>query len=232
MWLTVSNSYRSKILYTGFIAFCILTYAVGKLWMEGKEGIRIFGWDEIAIITFGLLGIYLAPLTGFPDLLDEHISNRQRILVPACIGIVFGFGDVALFKFFIHPEPLTALTPFMQPFPYSVLLYTAGALETEAIHRLVPIPLLMWLIGGFMLKNASSSGLFWILAVLTSLVEPYIQLITDSPALMIYSFLNAFAFNLIQAVFFRKSGFMAALFIRLGHYLIWHIAFGFITEYF
>jgi hypothetical protein len=111
------------------------------------------------------------------------------------------------------------------------LLYTSGALETEVIHRLLPIPLLMWLIGSFLLKDTASPKLFWILAVLTSLVEPYMQMLTDSVGLMIFSFLSGFIFNFIQAICFRWYGFLASLFVRLGHYLVWHILFGLMTEY-
>ena len=194
--------------------------------------VRLFSIDNIALVTCGIIGIYLSPKIGFPNLIDERISNRQRFGYPVGIGIAFALVDVALFKLIIHPEPLEELTPFMQPFPYSILLYISGALETEVMLRLLPIPVLMWLFGKIIVKNTNFSSLFWILAVGTSMIEPYLQLITDSIGLIIFSFLSGFLFNFIQVLFFRWYGFLASLFIRLGHYLIWHVAFGVFTEYF
>lgn len=37
---------------------------------------------------------------------------------------------------------------------------------------------------------------------------------------------SGFAFNLTQAYFFRQYGFLAALSVRLGDYLVWHIIYG------
>jgi hypothetical protein len=231
MLLTHQAAYKSVIIYSGLIIICLFTYFIGPVLADLGKQVRIFGIDSLVLVVTGLLGVYLAPRTGFPSLADSRISGWQRYWLPLFTGIGFGIVDVAFFKVFIHPEPLTALTPSMQPFPYSLLLYTSGALETEAIHRLIPIPLLMWLIGGFMLKDARSAKLFWVLAVLTSLVEPYMQMITGSVGLMIFSFLSGFIFNFIQALCFRWYGFLACLFVRLGHYLVWHILFGIITEF-
>lgn len=231
MLLTHSAYYKSFLIYSILLIICLITYFVGPMLADRGEQIRIFGMDSLIIVLLGLPGIYLTTRTGFPQLTDARISAAQRYWLPAFAGIGFGLVDVAFFKVFIHPEPLKAITPFMQPFPYSLLLYTSGALETEVIHRLLPIPLLMWLIGSFLLKDTASPKLFWILAVLTSLVEPYMQMLTDSVGLMIFSFLSGFIFNFIQAICFRWYGFMASLFVRLGHYLVWHILFGLMTEY-
>ncbi|MDO1448134.1 hypothetical protein Q0590_17805 [Rhodocytophaga aerolata] len=203
----------------------------GIYMQERGVAVRVFGIDKIALVALGLVGVNLATKTGFPDLLAQGISHKQQYWNPSLIGILFGVVDVAVFKLIIHPEPLNSLTPFMQPFPYSVLLYTAGAVETEVIHRLLPIPILMWSIGGLIVKDSTSQKVFWVLAIVSSIIEPYYQLITNSIGLLIFSFINGFIFNFIQVVYFRWYGFLASLFVRLGHYLIWHILFGVITEY-
>ncbi len=223
---------RAGVLYGGLVLFCLVTSLTGY-WLAGRGApVRVFGYDSLALVALGALGVYLSHRTGFPHPFEVRVTTRQRLLVPALIGLGFGLGDVALFKFVIHPAPLTGLTPFMQPFPYSVLLYAAGALETEALHRLIPIPLLLWLAGKVFPGKETSPGLFLVLAVLTSGVEPYLQLPEGSGGLLAYSFGNGFVFNLLQALFFRWYGLLAALSVRLGHYLVWHVLFGLVTEYF
>jgi hypothetical protein len=213
------------------LVFCVVTSLVGY-WLAARGmAVRVFGWSSLSVVTLGAVGVYLGPRTGFPHPLDARVTARQRFLVPALVGVAFGVGDVALFKLVIHPAPLTGLMPFMQPFPYSVLLYAAGALETEALHRLIPMPLLLWLAGKVIPGKGASPALFLVLAVLTSAVEPYLQLPEGPGGLLAFSFGNGFVFNLLQALFFRWYGLLAALTVRLGHYLVWHVLFGLVTEY-
>lgn len=221
----------STWVYLGLVLFCLATAGAGQyLHSKGLANLRLFGWDGIGLVALGGLGMWLAPHTGFADLLDTRVSRWQRWGRPLLVGLAFASADVGVYKWVIHPGPVTSLTPFMQPFPYSVLLFGSGALYTDCLYRLIPIPVLMWLVGGLLLKNPRNTGLFWVLAGVTSLVEPYQQLITDSPALIVYSFGTGYAMNVLQAVFFRYYGFLAALTIRLGHYALWHVAFGLWVE--
>ena len=41
---------------------------------------------------------------------------------------------------------------------------------------------------------------------------------------------TGFAMNFLQAIALQRIGFWGSLFIRLGHYLIWHIANGIMIE--
>jgi hypothetical protein len=67
---------------------------------------------------------------------------------------------------------------------------------------------------------------------LTSFREPLEQLPDGGLLIISYSFLTGFAMNYLQAIFYKKSGFLASLFLRLGHYLFWHILLGIYVEYF
>jgi hypothetical protein len=207
------NSSASLQFYGWLIVLTVITALIGTS-LTG-HAIRLFGFDEVLLVALGLLGVWLAPRTGFTDLFDAQVSNRQRFGRPLLV-----------YTWVIHPEPVTELTPFMQPFPYSILLYSSGALYTDCLYRLIPLPLLMWLVGGLILRNPKTEWLFWVLALLSSLVEPIEQLLTDSPVLIAYSFGTGYAMNLIQAVFFRRYGFLACLSVRLGHYTLWHVGFG------
>jgi hypothetical protein len=47
----------------------------------------------------------------------------------------------------------------------------------------------------------------------------------------IYSLVSGFAFNLIAFWYYKRAGFFAVLLVRIGHYLLWHIAFGAYIEF-
>jgi len=96
----------------------------------------------------------------------------------------------------------------------------------EAFYRLVPIPLLLWLISNVVLKKRAQSQVFWILALLTSLIEPLTQdldLGQFGMLLMASVFLLDYGLNLTQAALFRKYGFLAAIIMRVAYYVVWHI---------
>ncbi|WP_080240479.1 hypothetical protein [Spirosoma rigui] len=220
-------SRASQILYGTFVLFCVVTVLVGhSLASRNVPNLRLFDWYSVGLVALGGLGIWLGPQTGFADLLDWRVSAYERWTLPLLIGLGFAVADIAVFKRVLHPEPITGLMPFMQPFPYSLLLFGSGALYTDCLYRLVPLPLLMWLIGRFLLRDERREQLFWALALLSSLVEPLEQLMPDTPALMAYSFGTGYTMNLLQAMLFRRYGFGAGLAVRLGHYALWHVGFG------
>jgi len=51
----------------------------------------------------GLLGLKLAQTLGFPELWDERVSNAQRFVIPAligvCLGLFFILADTILSQF-------------------------------------------------------------------------------------------------------------------------------------
>ena len=151
--------------------------------------------------------------------------------MPVMIGAIFGILDIIVIKIIMHPEPYTELPPFLQPFPYSLFLYFSGAFEIEIFYRLIPLTLIL-LLGKWYANGKYINAFFWTAAVLTSLREPIEQLPSGGTLLIIYSLLTGFLMNFLQAVYYRKAGFLASLTLRLGHYLFWHILLGIYVEYF
>jgi len=68
-------------------------------------------------------------------------------------------------------------------------------------------------------KDRAQTFIFWTLAVLTSLLEPlgmYPDLQVVPALLAVLLALIYFSVNIIQAGFFRKYGFLAAIMVRMG----------------
>jgi hypothetical protein len=189
----------------------------------------IFAWPSLALIgAVGCLGLWLSHRTGFPEWWDTRISNRGRLLLPACMGVGAGALFLAVERL-THFEQIalatTEQTSVNVPLPASLYLYPAGAIVTEILYRLAPLPLLLWLISNLALRQRWQGQVFWVLAVLTALIEPSSQVVVFQGHVAIMLALGSaiFAINLLEAWFFRKYGFLAPLTLRLAYYLVWHI---------
>jgi hypothetical protein len=193
----------------------------------------LFDWLPIAVVAgAGLLGVWLSHQTGFPAAWDERVANRERLLLSALIGAAFGVLTIAVDRLTGQSQLFVeqmGLARFHMPLPASLVFYPGGAIIVEVAYRLLPVPLLLWLGSNVLLRRRGQQQTFWTLAVLTSAIEPGTQdLSALGSGLPLFAalFVPGFAFNLTQAVFFRRAGFLAALTVRLGDYLIWHVVYG------
>ena len=112
-----------------------------------------------------------------------------------------------------------------------MLFYPGGAILVEVVYRLLPVPLLLWLISNLLLRGRAQTGVFWVLALLSALIEPATQDLDafkfgGSVVLVASAFVPDYLLNLAQVVMFRRYGFLAAIFTRVCFYLIWHVAYG------
>ena len=221
-----------KNLYTYLILLFItvLGSIYGHFLAETHANIRVWNLVNILIMLIGIPFVFYQSRAKFPNFWHKDISNYDRFVKPLFIGLIFGLLDVLIFKIVLHPAPYSELPPFLQPFPYSIFLYVSGAFEVEVFYRLIPMTLLM-LLGAYFMKGKYLNYFFWIGAILTSLREPLEQLSDNLPWVMIYALLSGFLMNFLQVLFYRKSGFLSSLTIRLGHYLLWHILLGMYVEY-
>jgi hypothetical protein len=181
--------------------------------------------SNILLLLSGIPFLFLQRLAGLPDFFQYNVSARKRFVSPVLIGAAFGIFDLIVFKIILHPEPYSELPPFTQPFPYSLVLYFSGAFEVEVFYRLIPFTFLL-LLGKWIRKGAYFNAIFIAATILTSLREPLEQLPEGSWLLVSYSLLTGFLMNFLQAIWYKKAGFLASLSLRLGHYLIWHILLG------
>ncbi|MFC6996438.1 hypothetical protein [Rufibacter roseus] len=220
----------SLLTYFLFLLLALLTFFWGQHLLPTLTGIRLFGPWSMGLLLLGLPFLLIQHQARLPQIWEPTVKNKDRIWIPVTIGLAFGAFDVLVAKLILHPEPYTELPPFLQPFPYSLGLYFSGALYVEVFYRLVPITLVLWLEQKIW-KGKYAGVAFWTIALLTSLREPLEQLSTGAAWFMTYSCLAGFAFNFLQAIYYRKAGFLANLLIRLSHYLLWHILLGIYVEY-
>jgi hypothetical protein len=226
----MGNKKSSLLTYLIFLLIALVTIFWGRQLALHYENIRVWDFTGWLFLLIGIPFILLQKEAGLPELWQPSVSNKKRIWIPLATGLFFALLDVIVIIVILHPEPYKTLPPFLQPFPYSVVLYTSGAFEVEVFYRLIPITLALFFAQRFFPKYATT--IFWIMAILTSLREPIEQFQQGALWYVLYSFISGFAMNFLQVVFYKKAGFLASLFTRLGHYLLWHILLGLYIEYF
>jgi len=192
--------------------------------------VRLIGWDTylLALIAFGALIIQQD--AGLPQVTGKSISFRIRFLVPFVVGMFFGVADIDVLEVLVPHAPYKDLPLFLQPFPYSGLLFGSCALYVEILHRLIPFTIVMFLANKLIPRY--SLHVFWITATLTSVWEPLEQMLEGPEWLAIYGFMSGFAMNYVQAMVYKRSGWLSAVFVRFGHYILWHILLGIYVQYF
>jgi len=127
---------------------------------------------------------------------------------------------------------------FNTDYPLSLFVYTSGTVIVEALFRLFPFPVLLWLISYVILKKRWQEQTFWTLAIILSLLEPLFQLIGQMTPEVMQNFgrffvtlflpmlLTNYPMGIAQAYVFRRYGFLASFTLRMGYYIIWHIVYG------
>jgi len=222
-------------IYLGLMAYLVLVKLILTAFpavFRSPAQASVFEWPLLALWTgLGLLGVWLSEKTGFPAAWGEKGSNRPRIVIPLLLGT--GLGLLA-----IATDALTGWTKFVAAkmslptihiaFPASVLIYPGGAIIVEVVYRLFLIPLLLWLVSTKLCRGRWQTEIFWVLAILTSLVEPSgdLGLRELGVGAMASVFLQDFGLNLAQAWLFRRYGFLAAILLRVFFYLVWHVLWG------
>ena len=229
----------SLVVYAGLMAYLVAVKLVLTFLPDvfrSPVQAAVFAWPALAVwIVLGGVGVFLAERTGFPPPWGEPGSNRRRLWIPAATGL--GLGALA-----IVTEKLTQWTEIVAAkmnlpsihiaWPASALIYPGGAIIVEVVYRIFLIPLLLWLISSVILRGRQQERVFWILAALTSLLEPVSQDLHDAiagPSRVAFAavFAQDYALNFSQAWLFRRYGFLSAVLLRIVFYFVWHVAWSF-----
>lgn len=180
-----------------------------------------------AIWAVGWVGVYLAPVTGFTGMWQKEISQRKRFLEPALIGV--GIGVLAIGFDLLQPLRGESLIKF----PASLVAFPLAGILEEIIFRLFLTTTFVWMISNALLRGRWQEWIFWgvniFLAVFYTIsqLSQYQNLIAALDLIVVARFFVVIAVYFILAAFYyRKSGFLAAISMRLGYYLVWNILWG------
>lgn len=215
------------VAYLGLVTLLVSTVMPVEFVDQSQAGFfEVQGW--IAMSVIGAIGVFMSTRTGFPDPVSSKIPAWKRFGIPAAIGLVAG-------ALFLATDVATGLSrlqaeQFDLPstdigFPASVLVYSAAAVYVEVVYRLFPIPLIMLIVSNLILRGRGATPVFWVLAVLTSLIEPLSQTASSVLAPLPWGLVltESFAVNFTQAVVFRKYGFLASILVRVAFYAVYHV---------
>ncbi|MFN8491278.1 MAG: hypothetical protein U0350_27015 [Caldilineaceae bacterium] len=221
--------------WLGLVAYLVLVKIIITFFpatFSSVDQAAVFAWPALGIwAVLGLIGVWFAHKTGFPSAWDARLSNRQRMWIPIAIGLAYAGFEVAFDLLTGYSKFEVALhhaTKVNIDFPASLWIYPGGAIIVEVVYRLFLIPVLLWLVSSLALKGRGQTQTFWVLAVLTSFIEPLTQDLDALPlgvVMLVAVLLKGFGLNFIQATFFRKYGFLAAILMRVAFYLIWHVVY-------
>jgi hypothetical protein len=185
----------------------------------------------IAVIVAALLGwvgLILTPKAGFPEMWDSTISTKQRIWFPFLVGA--GLGVIMVLFDLLRPLG----TDIQTRFPDSLVVFSFAGLFEEIIIHLFLTTFLVWLISTVILRNRYQDIVFWVAAIGIGILYWLLQVSairTYFPekfsVVLVIQILFIIATTITAGAYaYRKSGFLAALSLRYGFYLIWHIIWG------
>ena len=215
-----------------------LTDLLTSIFPPAGRPIQPDDWLTHLIVTaVGLAAVWGMHRTGFPAAWDARLPATRRLLLPALFGMGLGLLAIGIEEVTGATKILEAKmgTAFTVAFPGSLWVYAGGAIKWEALLRLLPVPLLLWLISGGILRGRGQDPTFWVLAGLSSTIEPMILqgvplLVLSEGAISAGVFaayaVHSFTLNFTAAVSFRRYGLLAAVLVRLAYYLVWHVGYG------
>lgn len=234
-WLTsIWERYNSPIIWLLLVAYLglasfLVTVVFPVQFVDRSQSGFFEAQAVIAIGAMGLIGVWLSMRTGFPDAWDVRIPNKQRLVIPIIAGLLFG-------SLFLATDLVTGMSRLQQEhlniqstdvaFPASLFVYSAGAIYVEVVYRLLIIPLLLGMFSIVVRGQSAREKIFWVLAILTSLIEPLTNTAASqylAPLVLAFVLVQAFSANFLQAVLFRKYGFLAAILLRVAFYIPYHV---------
>lgn len=226
----VYKKYLKELIIGGIFLFLIIaTIFYGNALALTTPNIRLWNWDNLLLVSPVLPLLFLQKKSSLPTI-DTINKIQNGWLSTLGVGMIFGLLDLIVVKLIMHPEPYGEMPPFLQPFPYSIFLYSSGALEVELYYRMIPLTVVL-LVNQFLFKGKYRNGLIVMLAIITSLIEPIQQFPSGALWFVIYATVSGIAMNAWQFKSYLKYGFLASLAVRLGHYLVWHILLGLFVEF-
>jgi hypothetical protein len=182
----------------------------------------------VAAALLGWAGLSLSGKAGFASMWAASVPPAKRFWIPFGLGASLGLAMVLLHQF--NPMGVEIQTPF----PDSLIVFSLAGLVEELLVHLFLTVVLVWFISGVILKNRGQTAVFWLVAIAIGLLYWALQMSAivrffpekASLTLALQMVLVIGTTITLGAYVFRLGGFLAALSLRYGFYLIWHIIWG------
>ena len=185
----------------------------------------------LSVLALGALGVWLSSRIGPPSAPAFRQTKAWGRLV--AVGALAGLAMLAISVFFDATMGLTRINAeaigqraINVPFPASLAHYAFGAVIEECMGRLIPVPILAWLIGSLVLRGRHRTAVFWAVSALASLLEPIGQAMPISgiaPTLALVVGATEYFGNLVLAGLFLRFGWPALIVMRLTQELAQHV---------
>lgn len=161
------------------------------------------------VAALGLVAVGRLAKSGWAPAAWPPAARVSRLVG---IGAAFALPTIILDRALPFPETINA------PLPEALAFYPAIGVVAETVFHLVPFALLS-LPGPARLGPA---------IIACALVEPAFQVAIGGGLDLRNGIMAAvlFAFGLVQMRALHRDGFAAAFALRIGYYLVWHIAWG------
>jgi hypothetical protein len=118
-------------------------------------------------------------------------------------------------------------------FRASLVVYPMAGILEEILLRLFLTTMLVWLVSAVILRGRGQQTVFWVVAVVVGLMYAMLQMAAYTMVAGEVTFLAGVWFLVqigcyfvVAAYIYRRYGFLAAVAMRMGDYLIWHIIWG------
>jgi len=213
-----------------FIVIIVLRLLI-ILFPSGQTASQIINLTDtlsIGVIwLIGWVGVYLAPGTGFTGMWQKGISQRKRFLEPALVGV--GIGILSVILDIIWPLASKELVGI----PASLIAYPLAGIIEEIVFRLFLTTTLVWIFSNMLLRGNWQELVFWVvngfLAVFYTLSQltQYENLFASANLWIVAHFFVMIAlYFFLAAFYYRRYGFLAAISMSMGNFLVWHILWG------
>jgi membrane protease YdiL (CAAX protease family) len=221
----------SVIAYLILFVIIIILRLLISVFPSGQTVSQIINLTDtlsIAVIwLLGWVGVYLAPGTGFAGMWQKGISNRKRFLEPALVGVSIGILSVILDL--IQPQ----VSQEMIGLPASLVAYPLAGIIEEIVFRLFLTTTMVWILSNMLLRGNWQEAVFWVVNIFLgvfytlSQLNQYESIFSPVNLLTLAHFFVMIALYFILAAFYyRRYGFLAAISMSMGNYLVWHILWG------
>jgi membrane protease YdiL (CAAX protease family) len=221
----------SVIAYLILFVIIIILRLLISVFPSGQTVSQIINLTDtlsIAVIwLLGWVGVYLAPGTGFAGMWQKGISNRKRFLEPALVGVSIGILSVILDL--IQPQ----VSQEMIGLPASLVAYPLAGIIEEIVFRLFLTTTMVWIFSNMLLRGNWQEAVFWVVNIFLgvfytlSQLNQYESIFSPVNLLTLAHFFVMIALYFILAAFYyRRYGFLAAISMSMGNYLVWHILWG------